>query len=437
MYKAENSKIKQLKQIIEKRDIRTVFQPIVNLKNGDIFGYEALSRGPADTIFENPVTLFNYANEQNVLFKLEKIARENALQSARSVDRSLKIFINVDPHVIYDKTFRSGVTRNYLREMAFNENNIVIELTERTFIEDFKAFKMSLDHYREQGFNIAIDDTGAGYSGLQSIVSIPFDYIKIDRSLISGIDTDPVKQALLEAFIKFTKRINSKIIAEGIETRAELDFLIGLEVDYGQGFVISRPQKKLLNKLVIQDFIRERNKYIPDKLNNPYIGEISLIDVTFQPETETEKVVQVFENNEHIQSVIIVENNHPVGIIMRDKLYYRLRTKYEYAVYMGRPIKLIMNDNPMIVDFHDAIYDVSQRAMSRKHSNIYDSIIVTRNGGYYGSVSIKNLLEKVSSMQVEEAKQCNPRNLETHLQISDTAAEIKKNSPKRGRQYLY
>ncbi len=408
MYQTESNRIEELKKIIENSNIRIVFQPILSLKNGEILGYEALSRGPVGSFFENPLNLFNFAKEHDMLFQLEKVAREKALQAARNIGPNLKIFINVDPHVIYDKTFKSGVTRNYLKDLSLSEKNIVIELTERTFIEDFKAFKLSLDHYREQGFNIAIDDTGAGYSGLQSIVSLPFDFIKIDRSLVSDIDIDPVKQALLEAFIKFSRRINSRIIAEGIETREELEILIDLGVDYGQGFVIARPNNILRKKFVIQEFIKEKNTKDQTRLDSSQIGEIALIDVTVQADTETGKVVQVFENNEHIQSVIIVNCNKPVGIVMRDKLYYRLGTKYGYAVYMDRPVKLIMNDNPMIVDYKTAIYDVSQMVVAREQTNIYDSIIVIRDGEYYGSVSIKSLLEQVSRLQIEEAKQRNP-----------------------------
>lgn len=102
-----------------------------------------------------------------------------------------------------DPEFKGGVTRSLMESLNFAQKDVVIELTERASIQDFKGFRSALEHYTEQGYKIAIDDTGAGYSGLQSIVSITYNYIKIDRLLIENIDKDPVKQALLDAFIKF------------------------------------------------------------------------------------------------------------------------------------------------------------------------------------------------------------------------------------------
>jgi EAL domain-containing protein (putative c-di-GMP-specific phosphodiesterase class I) len=102
-----------------------------------------------------------------------------------------------------------------------------------------------LDHYREQGFQIAIDDAGAGYSSLQSISELMPDYIKVDRSLINGIDHNEVKSNMLEAFVIFAKKMNSKIIAEGIETEAELQRVNDLGIEYGQGFFIAEPSNSI------------------------------------------------------------------------------------------------------------------------------------------------------------------------------------------------
>ncbi|MFW6036143.1 MAG: GGDEF domain-containing protein [Halothermotrichaceae bacterium] len=403
------NKVKEeLKDIIESERISTVFQPIICLRTGDTLGYEALSRGPSNSFLEKPRRLFNFAKKHNMLFELERVARKRAIINASSINRNFKIFINVDPLVICDKEFKSGITKGFLEKNNISQKNIVIELTEKTIIENYSVFKKALNHYREQGYKIAIDDTGAGYSGLQSIVSIPFNYIKIDHSLISGIDKDPVKQALLEAFVKFSRKIKSKIIAEGIETRWELKTLIELGVDYGQGFLISRPGNRFLQRYPLAEYIGEIKQQKSKIMDKNIIGDISLIGVTVSPETESYKVTRIFENNSNIQCVVVLSNNKPVGLVTRDKLYHRLSSKYGYAVYMDRPIKLIMNKTPMVVETSTSIFEVSQRAMARATTNIYDCIIVTREGKYYGIVSIKNLLEQVSIMRVEEAKQRNP-----------------------------
>ncbi|MTI59829.1 MAG: EAL domain-containing protein [Firmicutes bacterium] len=241
--------LQELNNIIENKKIRTLFQPIVNIKNGRILGYEALSRGPAGTNLENPIRLFDSAKKHGKLFLLESICREKALKRAHIFAGEYKLFINIDPHVIYDTNFQRGTTRQLLKHLSLSQQNIVIEITERTSINDFNTFKKALKHYRRQGYRIALDDTGAGYSGLQSLVSIAFDYIKIDRSLISDIDRDKVKQALLESLVQFGHKISSSLIAEGVERKEELDALNKLGVDYVQGYYIARPAEKICKRV--------------------------------------------------------------------------------------------------------------------------------------------------------------------------------------------
>ncbi|MCG8641137.1 MAG: EAL domain-containing protein, partial [Desulfobacterales bacterium] len=184
---AKEDKIKELKQIIREKCIRTHFQPIISLKTGEILGYEALSRGPEKSYYESPNQLFSDAKEFDMLFELEKLAREKALIKASRLDKQYKLFINVDPCVIFDKHFKGGFTRDLISKIELLQSNIVMELTEKTMINNFSTFKSALEHYKKQGFKLAIDDTGVGYSGLRSIVSVNFDYIKIDRSLIEDI----------------------------------------------------------------------------------------------------------------------------------------------------------------------------------------------------------------------------------------------------------
>lgn len=404
------SELQELKDIIKNKKIRTMFQPIISLKNGEILGYEALSRGPEGSLLVNPQTLFAIAKENDLLFELEKICRENALYEAQKLDKKYKIFLNVDPFVIYDEDFRGGVTKDYLKKLSINQSNIVIELTEKTSIRDYEGFKNVLSHYRDQGYSVAIDDTGSGYSGLQSIVSISYNYIKIDRLLIKDINEDEVKQGLIEVFINFAPKMDSSVIAEGIETEAELKTLIDIGVDYGQGYFIARPKQNFQKQLAAVNNIRQQNSLKKIKKTNSIGCNISFNfkDEIVSPTTRTGKIVEIFEGNPQLESIVVIKDKKPVGLVMRDKVYYRLGTKFGYSVFMDRPIKLVMDDSPMIVDISTPISEVSSQAMQRQQSNIYDTIIVTKNDYYFGTVSIKDLLESFSRLQIEEAKQLNP-----------------------------
>lgn len=122
-----------------------------------------------------------------------------------------------------------------------NPSDVVLEITERSAIEDFKLFREALAHYRNQGYFIALDDVGAGYSSLQSIAELHPDFLKVDRSLIMNVNQDPTKWALLETFVTFSKRIGCQVIAEGVETGEEMRTVVQLGVDYIQSYYIGRP----------------------------------------------------------------------------------------------------------------------------------------------------------------------------------------------------
>ncbi|HWO98466.1 MAG TPA: EAL domain-containing protein [Bacillus sp. (in: firmicutes)] len=228
--------------ILKYKAIHTLFQPIISLNDGQPHGYEALSRGPADTPFYSPLHLFSYAEKEGSLYLLERISRELAIKAATSLlAGNEKIFINISAQVIHDSNFTPGNTLSLLKEYHLSPEQVVFEITERSAIHDFEAFREVLYHYRKQGFKIAIDDAGAGYSSLQAISELMPDYIKVDRSLIQQIDKKEVKQSIVEAFVTFAKKTNAELIAEGIETKEELKEIISLGIDYGQGFILGRP----------------------------------------------------------------------------------------------------------------------------------------------------------------------------------------------------
>lgn len=234
---------KEFQTLLAKKQLRMIFQPIINFKKEKILGFEGLSRGPIKSIFHSPIQLFKYAEAYGSLYKLEKITRELAFESSRPLlQNGEKLFINLSPQVIYDPNFTPGHTISLLKQYNLSPSNIVFEITERSAIEDFSAFTRVLHHYRDQGFEIAVDDAGAGYSSLQAISEIQPDYIKVDRSLISDIHENSVKKHILDAFVTFAKKMDSIIIAEGIEKQEELEAVIDLGINYGQGYYIAMPK---------------------------------------------------------------------------------------------------------------------------------------------------------------------------------------------------
>lgn len=236
-------KRRALEQILEQRSIRPVYQPIIAL-SGDQpvpFGYEALTRLPDNRWFNGPLGLFQFADEEGLTYALDRLAREKAIEGCSLLEDGRKLFINITAKIMNDASFSPGQTLLLLDRYGVSPHQVVFEITERTSIEDFDAAKRILQHYRSQGYQIAIDDAGAGYSSLQSIVELKPDFIKIDRSLISGIHLDGMKGHLVHTFTELAAKMDIKIIAEGIEEEEELAYIRSLGVQYAQGYLLGRP----------------------------------------------------------------------------------------------------------------------------------------------------------------------------------------------------
>lgn len=189
----------KLHDIIEARLIRTLYQPIVRLEDSTVIGYEALSRGPLGTPFESPLVLLTEAEREHRLWELEILFRRLALERAIGLERGQTLFLNVDPRIIHDPDFQQGLTREYLSDMAMSPSTIVFEITERHAIREQGAFEKALSNYREQGYQIAIDDAGAGYSGMHTIAISQPNYVKIDMDIVRGVNGDPCGRPLSRA----------------------------------------------------------------------------------------------------------------------------------------------------------------------------------------------------------------------------------------------
>lgn len=403
--------VEDLHKIIDERRIKIVYQPLISLSSGENIGYEALSRGPENSRLASPNVLFPLAENAGLLYPLEKICREQAILGLPKISDTEKLFLNINPQVINDPNFASGITLELLKKIGLLPKNVVFEITERTSIKDFVSFEKTLQHYREQGFLIAIDDAGAGYSSLQAIAELKPDFIKIDISLIKDIDKNEVKQSLLETFNVFAKKINAKIIAEGIETAEELQELVEMGIDYGQGYFLARPAYPIPQiSPQAKELISNYEKILKQKVSNytEVIGQISQKVQMFNDRTSVNQIYELFEEDPFMEGLIIGENSIPYGLIMRNKLYNHLSTQYGIALYKNRSIKSIMDMNPLIVNYSMSVEMVAQHATSRVTQKLYDCIIVIEGGEFSGMVSVRTLLEYISNMQIECARYANP-----------------------------
>jgi EAL domain-containing protein (putative c-di-GMP-specific phosphodiesterase class I) len=240
----------ELSSLITKGALTAHFQPIVDLASSTIYGYESLARGVSDEgklIY--PDTLFRWGREGDMLFYLDRACRETSLKTAAVKNIASKVFINFIPTAIYDPEHCLQSTVKWAKQLDFNPKNIIFEVIESDHVADLDHLKKILDYYKSQGFMVALDDVGSGYSSLNMIAKLLPDIVKIDREIIDHIDTNIVNQSIFRAIVQIAKESNILVLAEGIERAEEAAFCTKEGADLAQGYYFGKPSAEPIRKL--------------------------------------------------------------------------------------------------------------------------------------------------------------------------------------------
>jgi len=231
-------------ELLQARRLTMHFQPIVSAADtAEIFAYECLMRGTgAGGELIPPMRLLDAAGEADLLFQLDRQAREAAVRQAQAAGIDRKMFINFAPNAIYDPAFCLRTTVGILDELQVKPAEVVFEVGESHAIQRLDQVQRILKFYREKGFLIALDDLGAGYASLNYLHALRPDFIKIDMGLVRGVDTDSFKAEVARRLIETALALDIGVIAEGIETPEEFRWLRGAGAQYLQGYLFGRPQ---------------------------------------------------------------------------------------------------------------------------------------------------------------------------------------------------
>jgi len=237
--------------IINNESLTSHFQPIVDMKDNTIYGYETLARGVReDGTLVYPNELFHKSQRNDLNFKLDRLCRESSLKTAATKKVHQKVFINFIPTSIYDPEFCLNSTVKWANQLEFDPSQIVFEVVETEFVKDQKHLKKILEYYRSKGFQIALDDVGEGYSSLNMLIELKPDIIKIDRNIIDGIDKNELKQSVYRALFNLAKEHDITVLAEGVETKGELQTINSIGVDLVQGYYFAKPCAEPIRKIL-------------------------------------------------------------------------------------------------------------------------------------------------------------------------------------------
>lgn len=218
-------------------DFTMAFQPIVDLRDRSLYAYEALVRG---TDGSGAAAILGRVNDQN-RYAFDQACRIKAVELAARLQMPCRLSINFLPNAVYQAATCIRATLAAARRFGFPTERIIFEITESEELVDKEHLKGIIGEYQRQHFMTAIDDFGAGYSGLNLLAEFQPDIIKLDMALVRGIDTDPVRQAIVQGILGVCRVLNIEVIAEGIETQGELRQLQTLGIYLFQGYLFARP----------------------------------------------------------------------------------------------------------------------------------------------------------------------------------------------------
>lgn len=410
-----------LNQIIAAEELHVLFQPIVDANQQAIYGYEALIRGPKTSPLHSPLRLFDVATQTGQLVELDLLCRRLAIRRFADLELPGLLFLNVMPLTIVERDFREGLTLGFIRESNLPAERVVIELTEHVPIHDYELMRQAVAHYRDMGFQVALDDLGAGHSSLRHWSELRPDFVKLDRHFISGIDKEPAKREFLRSILDVARSLDCQLIAEGIETAAE--HLCLWELDRGlallQGFYFARPSHQPPLQLTM---------LLPatTQLKSPAGRTARSILRTIEPVTTACTVPVVadrFRQYPGLRCIAVVENGKPVAVVRRNTFLTLFTNPYSHALYAKRCVLNVADPRMLVAEADMPLETLSQQLTDSHDIEQEDFVIVSADGDYLGVGNIVDLLREITAIQVRQARHANPlTGLPGNILINETLA---------------
>ena len=394
--------------ILRYRQITALFQPIVHLQTRQIYGYEGLIRGPVNTVLHPPTRLFEMAAILGLLAELDLLCRQVVIQRFAQLGLPGRLFINVDPNCLLNDNYGEGLTHAYLKKVGLDPSQVIIELTETHPIDDVQMMQQAMLHYRNMGFRVAIDDLGAGYSGLKLWSEIRPDIVKIDRHFIQGVDSDRTKQKFVGAILKTATALGSRVITEGVETYREYAALRKIGVEMLQGYYFSRPAEippMTLSSRLFRNTVRS-----PPEEETPTVEILIRPAVAIYDRTRVLQAGELFTSTPALDAVVVEHDGEVLGLVLRNEFMNMFASLYGKELYGKQPILRFINRNVLQVDKRMPLEEVSYRLTTSL--DIHTDIFIILDGSTLAGIgTLLDLLREITKLQVNRARHANPLTL--------------------------
>jgi diguanylate cyclase (GGDEF)-like protein len=395
--------------LLRKDEFVSVFQEIRDLRDDAIIGYEALLRLPPDVGFEGPLNAFRVAAAAGRLPDLEIAALEAHLAAAHALPAG-RLFLNLSALSFEDVRLEPGALTRLVKDAGFAPERVVLELTELLRLPDPVDFARSVRPLREEGFALAVDDFGAGFSNVPLLAELAPDFIKLDASLVTGARVHPRKRVVLEALAQLGRRLNGTVVAEGLETEEDVRAAREAGVPLGQGYVFGRPRAASVHVggETGRPYVLRSRLASPEETVEPLVRTVGTVLL----DTPVGRLVPLFERDEELAAVPVLDGRAAIGLVTRSLLFFQLGHQYGFSLWRDRPLHRFLSEMDVRHDtlrsdapLEEAADVVRRRPVTRR----YDPILVEApSGAFEGLLTVDALLTEMTRQNVALALQSSP-----------------------------
>jgi len=409
-----------LRGLIDSHRLVAHFQPIVQMSDGAVFAHEALIRTPPSCAWRTPDELFAAAARAGLGVELEIECLRRALHAWATDGGVGRLFLNLSARalvtVLAQRDLESLMAVSRSARVA--PEGLVVELTEHEHVRDVEVLAAAVGRLRRHKVGIALDDFGDGRSSLRLWSELKPEFVKVDKYFTRELQAHPEKVQTLRALLQISQTLGSALVAEGIESDADLRLVRDLGIGFGQGWALGRPQARphAAPPEAALAVIRSKDiAVMPEPRRAPQQrASIHAVLREIEPlpsSTSCEALFARFMSDERLHAVALVDDGAPVGVVSRQDFIARYATAFFRELYGRRPCLTFANPAPRCLDLHAGIDDLAAVLTSDDQRYLLEGIVITEHGRYRGLARGEDLVRAVTESRIETARHANPLTL--------------------------
>ena len=403
--------------VLESGALRAHYQPIVQLKDGKVVAHESLIRLPSSSALRSPDDFFKAARSEGLTVRAEQACLDEGVKRWAGHKLDTRLFINLSAFAIIEMVDRLTVpgVLKALHAASISPSALVVEITEHERVADLPRLIATASELRATGLRFALDDFGDGRSSLRLWSELRPEIVKIDKYFIHDVATAPIKVQTLRGLMRLAETFGTLLVAEGIETEAELRVARDLGIELGQGYFLGRPQPMpamSIPRAAGETIISVEIAVLPEitrAAGADFTLERLAVSVPpLHPRMLIDDVARRLAAEPALRAVALVDEGRPVGLINRQAFVDSYAKPYFKELYGRKPCIAIANTTPLVLDKHLGLAGMTAILTSSDQRYLTEGFIVTEGGKYLGLGTGEQLVRVVTEVRIEAARHANP-----------------------------